>query len=58
MRNTSARESCAGRVEVKRDEMIIDLSDVSKQVRGFYNSGITTGHACAEFWREALGTAQ
>jgi len=26
----------------------IDLSDVSRQVRGFYNSGITTGHACAQ----------
>jgi N-methylhydantoinase B len=28
--------------------MTVDLSDVSKQVRGFYNSGITTGHACAQ----------
>ncbi len=36
------------RVEVKGDGMIVDLSDVSKQVRGFYNSGITTGHACAQ----------
>jgi len=36
------------RVEVKGDEMIVDLSDVSRQVRGFYNSGITTGHACAQ----------
>ncbi len=36
------------RVEVRRDEMTIDLSDVSKQVRGFYNSGITTGYACAQ----------
>ena len=36
------------RVEVKGDEMTIDLSDVSKQVRGFYNSGVTTGHACAQ----------
>ena len=32
----------------KGDEMTIDLTDVSKQVRGFYNSGITTGHACAQ----------
>ena len=30
------------RVVVKGDEMTIDLSQVSKQVRGFYNSGITT----------------
>ena len=36
------------RVAVSGDEMTIDLSDVSKQVRGFYNSGITTGHACAQ----------
>ena len=36
------------RVVVKGDEMTVDLSEVSKQVRGFYNSGITTGHACAQ----------
>ena len=36
------------RVMVKGDEMTVDLSEVSKQVRGFYNSGITTGHACAQ----------
>jgi N-methylhydantoinase B len=36
------------RVEVAGDEMTIDLTDVSRQVRGFYNSGITTGHACAQ----------
>ena len=36
------------KVTVKDDEMTIDLTDVSKQVRGFYNSGITTGYACAQ----------
>jgi len=36
------------KVEVKGDEMTVDLSEVSRQVRGFYNSGITTGHACAQ----------
>jgi N-methylhydantoinase B len=36
------------RVRVHGDEMTVDLSEVSKQVRGFYNSGITTGHACAQ----------
>ena len=36
------------RVQVRGDEMTVDLSEVSKQVRGFYNSGITTGHACAQ----------
>jgi N-methylhydantoinase B len=35
-------------VEVKGEEMTIDLTEVSRQVRGFYNSGITTGHACAQ----------
>src|SRR5215211_1377859 len=36
------------RVIVKGGEMTIDLSEVSRQVRGFYNSGITTGYACAQ----------
>src|SRR6266403_1444653 len=36
------------RVVVAGDEMTVDLSEVSKQVRGFYNSGITTGYACAQ----------
>jgi N-methylhydantoinase B len=36
------------RVVVQGDEMTVDLTNVSKQVRGFYNSGMTTGHACAQ----------
>ena len=36
------------KVIVKGDEMTVDLSEVSKQVRGFFNSGITTGYACAQ----------
>jgi N-methylhydantoinase B len=36
------------RVIVRGDGMTVDLSEVSAQVRGFYNSGITTGHACAQ----------
>ena len=32
----------------KGDEMTIDLSGVSPQVRGFYNSGATTGISCAQ----------
>lgn len=36
------------RVIVEGDEMTIDLTEVSRQVRGFYNSGETTGHACAQ----------
>ncbi|MAJ92092.1 MAG: hydantoinase B/oxoprolinase family protein [Rhodospirillaceae bacterium TMED63] len=36
------------RVIVDGDEMTVDLSDVAAQVQGFYNSGITTGHACSQ----------
>ena len=36
------------RVIKKGEEMTIDLSEVSRQVRGFYNSGATTGYACAQ----------
>src|SRR5205809_1360864 len=36
------------RVVVKGDEITVDLTNVSKQVRGFYNSGVTTGYACAQ----------
>lgn len=36
------------KIEVKGDEMTVDLSEVAEQVRGFYNSGITTGHALAQ----------
>jgi N-methylhydantoinase B len=36
------------RITVKGEEMTVDLTDVSKQVRGFYNSGVTTGYACAQ----------
>ena len=36
------------KVIVKDGEMTIDLTDVGKQVRGFYNSGPSTGVACAQ----------
>jgi N-methylhydantoinase B len=36
------------KVTVKGGELTVDLSNVSKQVRGFYNSGITTGYACVQ----------
>lgn len=44
------------RVEKRGDEMTIDLTDVSKQVRGFYNSGYTTGIACAQVAYKCLTT--
>jgi N-methylhydantoinase B len=36
------------RVEVRDDEMTIDLSGISPQVAGFYNSGPTAGRSAAE----------
>lgn len=36
------------RVIVKGDEMTIDLTDVARQVAGFFNSSATTGQACAQ----------
>jgi N-methylhydantoinase B len=36
------------KVTVKGEEMTIDLTDVSTQVRGFFNSAITTGYGCAQ----------
>jgi N-methylhydantoinase B len=36
------------KVVVSGDEMTVDLTDVARQVRGFYNSGPTTGLACAQ----------
>ena len=44
------------RVEKRGDAMTIDLSDVSRQVTGFYNSGITTGIACAQVAFKCLTT--
>jgi N-methylhydantoinase B len=36
------------RVEVQGDEMTVDLSGVSAQVAGYYNSGATAGRSAAE----------
>jgi N-methylhydantoinase B len=36
------------RVEVEDDEMTVDLSGVSAQVAGYYNSGATAGRSAAE----------
>ncbi len=36
------------KVIVKGEEMTVDLTDVSRQVRGSFNSGITTGYACSQ----------
>jgi N-methylhydantoinase B len=44
------------KVIVKDDEMTIDFTDVAKQVKGFYNSGFTTGIACAQVAYKCLTT--
>jgi N-methylhydantoinase B len=44
------------RVEVKDDEMTIDLSDVSLQVAGHYNSGATAGRSACEVAFKCLTT--
>ena len=36
------------KVTVEGEEVTIDLSEVSEQVRGFYNSGTTTGFGCCQ----------
>jgi N-methylhydantoinase B len=44
------------KVTVENGQMTIDLSEVSRQVSGFYNSGITTGYACAQVAYKCLTT--
>jgi N-methylhydantoinase B len=36
------------KVEVNGDRMKVDLTEVSKQVQGFYNSGETAGRSCCQ----------
>jgi N-methylhydantoinase B len=36
------------RVTVAGDEMIVDLTDVSRQVLGYFNSGVTAGRSAAQ----------
>ena len=45
------------KVIVSGDTMTIDLTDVADQVRGFYNSGATTGRACAQVAFKCLTSA-
>jgi N-methylhydantoinase B len=44
------------RVEIRGDEMTIDLSDVSLQVAGHYNSGATAGRSACEVAFKCLTT--
>jgi N-methylhydantoinase B len=45
------------KVTVHGGEMTIDLSGVSEQVRGFYNSGATAGRSCAQVAFKCLTSA-
>jgi N-methylhydantoinase B len=45
------------KVTVDGDRMTIDLTDVSKQVRGFYNSGTTAGLSCCQVAFKCLTSA-
>ena len=36
------------KVEIKGERMTVDLTEVSKQVGGFYNSGATAGLSCCQ----------
>ncbi len=44
--NVGQRVPINVKVIVAGDKMTVDLTDVSKQVQGFYNSGITAGYSC------------
>jgi N-methylhydantoinase B len=46
--NVGQRVPIRVKVTVAGDRMTVDLSDVSKQVQGFYNSGITAGRSCCQ----------
>ena len=45
------------KVTVAGDEMTIDLTDVSMQVKGFYNSGTAAGKACCQVAFKCLTSA-
>jgi N-methylhydantoinase B len=45
------------RVEISGERMKIDLTEVSKQVSGFYNSGATAGRSCCQVAFKCLTSA-
>ena len=45
------------KVTVAGDHMTIDLTDISKQVKGFYNSGLTAGLSCCQVAFKCLTSA-
>ena len=55
--NVGQRVPIKVRVEVAGDRMKVDLTDVSKQVQGFYNSGETAGRSCCQVAFKCLTSA-
>jgi N-methylhydantoinase B len=55
--NIGQRVPIKVRVEVSGDRMKMDLTDVSKQVAGFYNSGETAGRSCCQVAFKCLTSA-
>jgi N-methylhydantoinase B len=53
---TSANIPIKVRVVVEGDRMTIDLSEVSRQVRGYFNSGATAGRSAAQVAFKCLTT--
>jgi len=53
---TAANIPIKVRVTVEGDEMTIDLSEVSRQVRGYFNSGATAGRSAAQVAFKCLTT--
>ena len=55
--NVGQRVPIKVRVTITGDRMTVDLTDVSKQVQGFYNSGITAGRSCCQVAFKCLTSA-
>jgi N-methylhydantoinase B len=55
--NVGQRVPIRVKVTVAGDRMTVDLSEVSKQVQGFYNSGITAGRSCCQVAFKCLTSA-
>jgi len=55
--NVGQRVPIKVKVEISGDRMKVDLTDVSKQVQGFYNSGETAGRSCCQVAFKCLTSA-
>src|SRR5260370_33911358 len=55
--NVGQRVPINVKVIVAGDKMTVDLTGVSKQVQGFYNSGITAGYSCSQVAFKCLTSA-